>query len=186
MNPLARRALSAIYLPFTTGLLRWAAIPIRLIVGYGFMAHGFAKLMRGPDAFIAILHAMGVPAPAMMGWATILVELIGGFSVLAGAFVPLVSFPMAAVMIVAALTVHLPYGFSSIKLQAITATGAKFGSPGYELDLVYLACLATLVLGGSGPFSVDSLFAKALANSRRDASSPRRDEHRSGKSMAAS
>lgn len=25
-------------------LSRWAPIPLRLIVGYGFMAHGFAKL----------------------------------------------------------------------------------------------------------------------------------------------
>jgi len=27
---------------------RWAAIPLRLIVGYGFMEHGFAKLSKGP------------------------------------------------------------------------------------------------------------------------------------------
>ena len=40
---------------------RWAPIPLRLIVGYGFMEHGFAKLARGPDAFPAILHALGVP-----------------------------------------------------------------------------------------------------------------------------
>jgi hypothetical protein len=41
----------------------WAPIPLRLIVGYGFMEHGFAKLARGPDAFPAILQALGVPAP---------------------------------------------------------------------------------------------------------------------------
>ncbi len=41
----------------------WWAIPLRLIVGYGFMAHGFAKLSRGPNAFVGILHALGVPAP---------------------------------------------------------------------------------------------------------------------------
>ena len=27
----------------------WAPIPLRLIVGYGFTAHGFAKLSRGPE-----------------------------------------------------------------------------------------------------------------------------------------
>ena len=43
-------------------IARWAPIPLRLIVGYGFMEHGFAKLARGPDAFPAILHALGVPA----------------------------------------------------------------------------------------------------------------------------
>ena len=36
---------------------RWAAIPLRLIVGYGFMAHGYAKMARGPDQFAAVLHA---------------------------------------------------------------------------------------------------------------------------------
>jgi putative oxidoreductase len=56
--------------------------------------------------------------------------------------------------------VHLPYGFSSIKLLAVTATGAKFGPVGYEVILLYIACLATLVLGGSGPFAIDGLIRK--------------------------
>ena len=135
--------------------VRWAAIPVRLIVGYGFMAHGYAKLARGPDAFAAILQAIGVPVPHLAAWATVLVELVGGFAILVGAFVSLASIPMAAVLLVATFTVHLPYGFSSIKLVAVTAAGAQFGPPGYETDLLYLACLATLVLGGPGPLAVD-------------------------------
>jgi putative oxidoreductase len=138
----------------------WAAIPLRLIVGYGFMEHGFAKLSRGPEAFAAILHTMGVPAPHLMAWLTILTELIGGLAVLLGVFVPLVSLPMAAVLFVAILTVHLPYGFSSIKLLSVTSGRAQFGPPGYELDLLYLACLAALVLGGSGPMAIDHYLSK--------------------------
>jgi len=138
----------------------WAPIPLRLIVGYGFMEHGFAKLSRGPEAFAAILHTMAVPAPHLMAWLTILTELIGGLAVLLGAFVPLVSLPMGAVLLVAMLTVHLPYGFSSIKLLSVTAGRAQFGPPGYELDLLYLACLAGLVLGGSGPITIDHYFRK--------------------------
>jgi putative oxidoreductase len=72
--------------------------------------------------------------------------------VLIGAFVPLVSLPMAAVLLVAMFTVHWRYGFASIKLLAVTPAGAKFGPPGYECDLLYLACLVALVLAGSGPF----------------------------------
>src|SRR6516162_9836392 len=124
---------------------RWALIPVRLIVGFGFIEHGFAKLAKGPDAFANILEAMGVPGPHFMAWATILVEILGGLAVILGAFVKLASLPMAAVLLVAMFTVHLPYGFSSIKLQAVTAAGAQFGPPGYEVDLLYLACLATLV-----------------------------------------
>jgi putative oxidoreductase len=139
-------------------LASWAPIPLRLIVGYGFMAHGFAKLARGPEIFVAILHAIGVPAPHLMAWATILIEILGGLAVLLGGFVTLASVPMAAILLVAMLTVHLPYGFSSIKLLAVTPAGAQFGPPGYETDLLYLACLAALVLGGSGPLSIDGLF----------------------------
>ena len=145
----------------------WAPVPLRLIVGYGFMEHGFAKLARGFDAFPAILQALGVPAPHLMGWLTILVEIIGGLAVLLGALVPLASIPMAAVLLVAIITVHLPYGFSSIKLEALTAAGAQFGPPGFEPDLLYLACLAALVLGGSGPLAIDGLLAKRREVERR-------------------
>jgi putative oxidoreductase len=58
------------------------------------------------------------------------------------------------------LTVHLPYGFSSIKLLSVTSGRAQFGPPGYELDLLYLACLAALVFGGSGPMAIDPCFRK--------------------------
>jgi putative oxidoreductase len=124
------------------------------------MEHGVAKLARGPDAFPAILHALGVPAPYFMAWLTILIEIVGGLAVLLGALVPVASVPMGAVLLVAMITVHLPYGFSSIKLQAVTSGGAQFGPPGFETDLLYLACLATLVLGGSGPLSIENLLAK--------------------------
>ena len=148
-------------------LARWAPLSLRLIVGYGFMEHGVAKLARGPDAFPTILHALGVPAPHLMGWLTISVEIVGGLAVLLGVLVPLASIPMAVVLLVAMVTVHLPYGFSSIKLQAVTAAGAQFGPPGFETDLLYLACLVALVLGGSGPLSIEHLMAK-----RREITSP--------------
>jgi putative oxidoreductase len=141
---------------------RWAPVPLRLIVGYGFMEHGFAKLARGPEAFATILHAIGVPAPHLMAWSTILIEVLGGLAVILGAFVTLVSVPMAVVLLVAIFTVHLPYGFSSIKLMAVTAAGAQFGPPGYETDVLYLACLAALVLGGSGPLAADGLIRKRM------------------------
>ena len=95
-----------------------------------------------------------------MAWLTILTELIGGLAVLLGAFVALVSLPMAALLLVAMFTVHLPYGFSSIKLMSVTSGHAQFGPPGYEVNLLYLACLAALVLGGSGPMAIDRYLRK--------------------------
>jgi putative oxidoreductase len=124
------------------------------------MEHGFAKLSRGPAAFATILQTIGVPAPHLMAWLTILIEIVCGLADLLGAFITLVSLPMAAVVVVATLTVHLPYGFSSIKLLSVTSGRAQFGPPGYELDLLYLACLAALVFGGSGPMAIDHYFKK--------------------------
>lgn len=136
------------------------AFPLRLIVGLGFFEHGYAKLARGPDAFIAILRAIGMPLPHLLGWATIIVEVVGGLLILAGAFVPVAAVPMIVVLLVATFSVHLPNGFSSVKLLSYDAAGAHFGQPGYETDLLYIAGLLALCAGGAGPFSLDRLLKK--------------------------
>lgn len=141
-------------------LTRWAPVVLRLIVGYGLIAHGMAKLLRGPEAFVAVVRAMHVPAPWLMAWLTIVTELAGGLAVLVGAFIWLASVPILAVLLVAMLKGHWPYGFSSIKLLAITPAGAQFGPPGYEINLLYVACVVALVLSGPGPLSVDGVFAR--------------------------
>jgi putative oxidoreductase len=135
----------------------WSALPLRLIVGYGFFAHGYAKLARGPESFTGILAALGMPFPELLSWATIIVEIVGGLAVLLGLFIPVFAGPMIIVLLVAIFTVHIPNGFSSIKLQAITETGAHFGQPGYETDLLYIAAIIALVIVGSGPWALDRL-----------------------------
>jgi putative oxidoreductase len=144
----------------------WYALPLRLIVGFGFVQHGYAKLSRGPDEFIAILHAIGMPFAELLGWATIIVEIVGGLLILAGAFVPVATAPMIAVLLVAIFTVHLPNGFSSIKLMSYDAAGAHFGQPGYETDLLYIAALLALCIGGAGALSVDGYFDGRRAQAR--------------------
>lgn len=108
MNPRSlfqRFAVSPLPLPAA-----WYAIPLRLIVGYGFFAHGYAKLARGPDNFASILHAMGLPFPDLLSWATVIVELAGGVMILLGALVPLVTVPMIVVLLVAIFHVNTERG----------------------------------------------------------------------------
>lgn len=138
-------------------LARWAVLPMRILVGFGFMQHGFAKLSKGPDAFAAILQQLGVPMPQVAAWLTIGTEIVGGLAILLGAFVVWASIPTAAVLLVAITSVHLRYGFSSIRLLSVPASGARFGPVGYELDLLYLSALLVLVLQGPGPLSIDAL-----------------------------
>ena len=57
---------------------------------------------------------------------------------------------------VAIVTTHLPYGFSSIKLMSFNNGRAQFGPPGYECDLLYIACLVALALSDAGPWSFDA------------------------------
>jgi putative oxidoreductase len=154
-------------------LRRWAPVAVRIAVGAGFIAHGAAKMQRGPDDFAQILAAMGTPWPHLASWLTIGTELLGGLAILVGAFVRLASIPMAAVLVVAAVTVHLPYGFSSIRLLAVEGGRARFGPPGYETALLYLACLVMLVLSRPGPWSIDDALRRRRSRHRGDRSACR-------------
>lgn len=62
---------------------------------------------------------------------------------------------MMIVLLTALFTIHLPYGFFSVKLVEVTASGTRFGPVGYEVVLLYVASLVALVIGGAGPLSVD-------------------------------
>jgi putative oxidoreductase len=139
----------------SSALSRYGALPLRAIVGIGFLQHGYSKLSNGPEVFASILYSLHVPLPRLSAYLTIGVELLGGAALLVGAFVPLVSIPAIAVLLTAMFTVHLPYGFSSIKLKAIADGRAQFGPPGYECVLLYMACILTLVLMGPSPWSFD-------------------------------
>jgi putative oxidoreductase len=121
------------------------------------MEHGFAKLSRGPDAFALILQQLNVPLPHVAAWLTIATEIVAGLALFLGAFVAWASVPAAAVLLVAMITVHLRYGFSSVRLLSVSPSGVRFGPVGYELDLLYLAALLVLSLQGPGPLAIDHL-----------------------------
>jgi putative oxidoreductase len=82
-------------------------------------------------------------------------ELFGGLSILAGALVVVVSVPLVISMLVAMFKVQLQYGFSSVNTIGLTESGPVFGPPGYEINLLYIAGLLVLMLGGPGPVSID-------------------------------
>jgi putative oxidoreductase len=144
---------------------QWAPLPLRLIIGYGFMAHGWAKLSRGPAGFARLLEQIGAPLPEATAWVSTFVEILGGVAILTGAFVAVVSIPLIVMMVVAMFTVHLRYGFSAIDTIGLIADGPQFGPPGIEVNLLYIGGLLALSLGGAGAFSIDRL----LARRRREA-----------------
>ena len=138
-------------------LRRWSTVPIRIIVGVGFMAHGWAKWNRGPAVTAQLLHQVGVPFPLANAWLVTLLEIAGGLALLIGVCVAIISIPLIFSMLGAMFTVNIKYGFSSINTIGLTPEGPQFGPPGYEINLLYIAGLVALILGGSGPLSIDAL-----------------------------
>ena len=128
--------------------VQWVPIPIRMILGVGFMVHGWAKLSRGPAAFAELLK---------QAWLVTLLEIFGGLALLMGAFVTIVSVPLILSMLGAMFTVNIKYGFSAVNTIGLTSDGPQFGPPGYEINLLYIAGLVALILGGAGPLSIDAL-----------------------------
>ncbi len=135
-----------------------APLSLRLVLGIGFIYHGFPKVFssEGNLQFRGMLEGIGVPAPGLAAWMIGGIESLGAIALIAGAFVTIASLLLAISMLGALFTVHLPQGFSFINITGMTETGPIFGMPGYEVNLLYLAGLATLILGGAGAFSVDA------------------------------
>src|SRR5262249_952503 len=124
---------------------QWAPLPLRLMIGYGFLAHGWAKLSRGPEGFAKLLEQIGAPLPEATAWVSTIIEVFGGLAVLAGAFVAAVSIPLIVLMLVAMFTVHLRYGFSVINTIGLTADGPQLGPHRYGGKLLYIAVLLSLI-----------------------------------------
>jgi putative oxidoreductase len=146
---------------------QWVPLPLRLIIGFGFTAHGWAKLSRGPSGFAKLLAQIGAPLPEVTAWLSTFLEILGGLAIFVGAFVEVVSVPLIVMMLVAMFTVHLKYGFSSVNTTGLTEEGPRFGPPGYEVNLLYIAGLVSLILGGAGALSVERLLARKETLSER-------------------
>jgi putative oxidoreductase len=133
-----------------------APLPLRLVLGFGFVYHGWEKIADGTEGFQEMLQMIGIPGGAATAWFVALIEFIGGLALIAGAFVPIFAALLIGDMLVAMFTVHLPHGFSFMNMIGMGPEGPEFGMPGYEINLLYIAGLLALILAGSGAYSVDA------------------------------
>ena len=138
----------------------WHLVPVRLAVGFGFLAHGVAKWSRGPDKFAGLLRYVGAPLPVPTAWAVTWLEVAGGLALLAGAFVASAAVPLIGTMLVAMFTIHVHYGFSSVNTIGLTTAGPVFGPPGYEINVLYIVALLALATGGPTAISLDAWLAR--------------------------
>lgn len=127
-------------------LINFSLLVLRLVTGVIFFAHGAQKVLAlfggsGIDGFAENLTKMGFPLPYPMAWTAGLVELIGGAFLVLGVCVRSSSFLLAIVMAVAVVKVH---GSAELFLK----------NGGYEYALTLFAVCISLLLSGSGKFSL--------------------------------
>ena len=142
-----------------TASKQWAALPLRIMLGVGFLYHGWPKVFSsaGHQGFVGMLGSLGVPAPEITAWLVGFAEIVGGLALITGVFVAVASVVLIVDMLVAMFTVHAPNGFNFINITGMGKDGPVFGMPGTEVNLLYIAGLLALVVGGAGAWSVDTL-----------------------------
>lgn len=115
---------------FVAAYREYMILPLRLVVGVVFIMHGYAALSHG--------YTMSV------SWATAapFLYLFGGLCVFFGFFTRWASMAMAVVTMFYLFTQHFGHGFF-----------VKDG--GYEYHLVLFAASITLILAGSGRWSLE-------------------------------
>ncbi|HUL50817.1 MAG TPA: DoxX family protein [Gemmatimonadales bacterium] len=148
----------------------WAPLPLRLMLGFAFLYHGLPKLLSGHQQTVAMFQGIGLPAPAAMAWIIGLVEVLGGIALLLGAFTTITSIILILHQLGAMYKVHLGAGYNFVHVTGMSPTGPIFGVPGYEVNLLFIAGLLTLAIGGAGAASVDGARHRAVAEGMAEAS----------------
>lgn len=137
-------------------LASYASVVARLMLGIGFLYHGLPKLSSGGHQGLGgLLRDIGIPLPGVMSWVVSIVEVGGAIAMLAGAYVGLAGLLLLIEMLVALFKVHFANGFNFIHITGAGPSGPTFGMPGYEVNLLYIALILVVMLGGAGPWSVD-------------------------------
>lgn len=122
----------------------WAALPVEMVMGVIFFAHGLPKF-SDPARFAE--RAIG-GIPLFLSYLVIAAELGGGLLLLAGLLVRFSAFSHLCVMTVAVAHVHWATGLT--------------GPGGFEFPLILLATSILLLILGPDPLSIDDKLGPLL------------------------
>ncbi len=130
---------------------------IRLVLGVVFFAHGAQKVLGwfGGYGYSATYHVfttmMHIPGP--LAFLAIMAEFLGGLGLIVGLLGRVAAFGIGMNMFVAIATFHYRFGLF------MNWTGQQKGE-GFEYHLLAIAIAFTIIIRGSGAFSLDRLVAK--------------------------
>lgn len=131
-----------------------STLPLRLITGIIFIAHGAQKLFGwfggyGLEGTGQWMESIGLGPGYLMAMLAGSAELFGGLLLIGGLFVRPASAILAITMVVAIAKVHL-------------VNGLFMANNGYEFALALLAMTLSLVIFGGGKYSLDIFLSKKL------------------------
>lgn len=131
-----------------------SALPLRLIAGLLFTAHGAQKLFAwfggyGLDGTGQWMESIGLSPGYLMALMAGSAEFFGGLLLIVGFLTRPTSFVLAITMIVAIFTVHID-------------NGLFMSNNGYEFGLALIAISISLLFSGAGKLSLDNLVAQRL------------------------
>ncbi len=125
-----------------------AALPLRLIAGFIFMAHGAQKLFGwfggyGLEATGQWMASIGLEPGFLMALLAGSAEFFGGLALILGVLTRPASLVLAVTMLVAIFSVHFE-------------NGLFMSNNGYEFGLALFAISLGLVFTGGGRYSLDA------------------------------
>jgi len=119
---------------------------MRIILSIGFYGPAMMKI-KNFNGIIEWFTNIGIPLPTLNAYMATATENIGFVLLFLGLGTRIIAIPLMVTMVVAIVTVHLANGFEA-------------GNNGFEIPLYYLIMLFTLLIYGSGKYSLDYLLNK--------------------------
>lgn len=131
-----------------------STLPLRIIAGIIFAAHGAQKLFAwfggyGLDGTGQWMESIGLGPGYLMALTVGSVEFFGGILLILGLLTRPTSAVLAITMVVAIIKVHL-------------ANGLFMANNGYEFALALLAMSVALAIHGAGKYSVDQKISQKI------------------------
>ncbi len=119
---------------------------MRIVLAIGFYGPAMMKL-KNFNNIVEWFGSIGIPMPTLNAYLATGTETLGFILLFLGLGTRIIAIPLIITMIVAIVTVHLGHGFEA-------------GNNGFEIPLYYLIMLFTLLVYGSGKYSLDYLLSK--------------------------
>jgi len=131
-----------------------ALLVLRVVVGAAFVSHGFPKMLHATTWASTMVPG----APFWLQAIAAFAEFGGGIALILGILTPLFAFLIGCNMVVAIFFIALPHGATFV---------SNTGGQTFELPLIYLAAVFTLLLLGPGRASLDGALFRERSTRRR-------------------